>query len=129
MPNVARTLDAVECERCIDSPTPCKGRTAREYEKKSFFFTKNCTCKDFANEYDHKKFHVARGLTYVGPSPRDGMTLAFTLVRRTQGGQEESSEEEAGKESRQEGKEEGSQEGQAQGSQEEEVGSWAARSF
>ena len=94
-----------------------------------YHFAKNCTCKDSSNEYHHREFLTVRGLTHVGPSPRDGMTLAFTSVRRTQGGQEESSEEEAGKESRQEGEEEGSQEGQAQGCQEEEVGIWAAQSF
>jgi hypothetical protein len=42
-----------------------------------------CTCKDFANRYDHKQFHVARGLTRVGPSPRGDTMLAFTFVRRT----------------------------------------------
>ena len=42
-----------------------------------FYFTENCTCKDFSNEYDHKQFYMARGLTDNGPSPRDGRTLAF----------------------------------------------------
>jgi hypothetical protein len=121
---LVRTFFVGRCARRIDSSTPCAGRTALRHEANFFFFRKNCTCKDFTNQYDHKKFYVARGLTHVGPSPRDGMTLAFTFVRRTQGGQEESSEEEGSQEGQEGAKEEGSQEGQAQGCQEEEVGIW-----
>ena len=102
------------------------------------FFSKNCTCKDFGNDYDHGKLKflvkeefnakdgnerrlvsvhgasvtrcrevrclvsVASCLTHIGPSPHGGRAIACTLVRRTRGGQEESS---------QEGREEAGQEG------------------
>jgi len=55
-PRIAPTFDSSAHERnsIDDALRPPHGRDgARPI---FFFYGKNCTCKDFINEYDHKKF-------------------------------------------------------------------------